>query len=102
MTLFSDFLPRRTLGHIGCLMLAAAALAITTPASANPAESASASAGAAETGRPSAAVSRGNRAADNRRICVEDTYTGTRIRRRVCKTQAEWDAEGGLELERLR
>ena len=28
----------------------------------------------------------------NRRICVADRLSDSRIRRRICRTQAEWDA----------
>lgn len=28
------------------------------------------------------------------RYCIEDTLTGTRIAKRVCKTATEWRAEG--------
>ena len=30
----------------------------------------------------------------NRRICVADRLSDSRIRRRICRTQAEWDAPG--------
>ena len=31
----------------------------------------------------------------NRRICVADRLSDSRIRRRICRTQAEWDALQG-------
>jgi hypothetical protein len=31
---------------------------------------------------------------DTRRICVVDTFTGTRIASKVCRTRAQWIAEG--------
>jgi hypothetical protein len=34
---------------------------------------------------------------DTRRICLNVELTGSRMVRRVCRTQAEWDARGGLE-----
>jgi hypothetical protein len=36
-------------------------------------------------------------AEDTRRICVNVELSGSRMVRRVCRTQAEWDARGGLE-----
>ena len=35
-----------------------------------------------------------------RRICVAVELTGTRMVRRICRTQREWDARGGLESDR--
>ena len=35
-------------------------------------------------------------ASSERRICVRMALSNTRIERRVCKTQAEWDREGGV------
>jgi hypothetical protein len=31
-----------------------------------------------------------------RRICVRDSLTGSRMVRRVCKTAQEWEAAGGI------
>jgi hypothetical protein len=31
----------------------------------------------------------------DRRICVREQLTGTRVRTTICKTQREWDAEAG-------
>jgi hypothetical protein len=33
---------------------------------------------------------------DQREICVRTTITGSRMVKRICKTAAEWEAEGGL------
>ncbi len=101
MTLFRAFPSRDAFGRIACLTFGAAALAIAAPASAERSDSAMPSAGAAETGGGGAAPRR-SRADDDRRICVQATHTGTRVPRRICKTQAEWDTEGGLEVERFR
>ena len=30
-----------------------------------------------------------------RRICVREALTGSRMVRRICKTEREWEAEGG-------
>lgn len=58
-------------------------------------------AGAAQSGavRNSAASSERPRAdnAEERRICVRARFSNSRIARNVCKTRAEWDAQGGLE-----
>ena len=35
-----------------------------------------------------------------RRICVAVELAGTRMVRRICRTQREWDARGGLESDR--
>ncbi len=32
--------------------------------------------------------------AENRRICVVDTTTGSRLERKTCLTRAQWAAEG--------
>lgn len=37
---------------------------------------------------------------DTRRICVNVELSGSRMVRRVCRTQAEWEARGGLESTR--
>lgn len=29
-------------------------------------------------------------------ICVEDERTGSRLRRRTCRTEREWEADGGV------
>lgn len=31
----------------------------------------------------------------DRRICVREQLTGTRVRTTICKTQREWEAEAG-------
>ena len=31
----------------------------------------------------------------DRRICVREQLTGSRLRQTICKTQREWDAEAG-------
>lgn len=38
---------------------------------------------------------RADRAAREREICVRADFTGSRVRRLVCKTAAEWEAAGG-------
>jgi len=64
--------------------------AFATPALANSSSSAAQS-------RPSAAEQREAPEIDGRgRICVRAKFTGSRLARRICKTAAEWDAEGGV------
>ena len=46
--------------------------------------------------QPSARASRRSSAQNERRICVDTETTGTRIKRRVCRTEAQWEAEGGV------
>jgi len=43
-----------------------------------------------------ARTSRRATARSNERICVDVELTGTRMKRRVCQTQAEWEQQGGL------
>lgn len=65
------------------LLCAAAVPAIAAPATANQDNSQA----GAQTSRPQ------QRAGDpNRRVCVSDRLSDSRIRRRICRTQAEWDA----------
>jgi hypothetical protein len=44
--------------------------------------------------------SAGAGAAAERRICVNMELSGSHMVRRVCRTQAEWDARGGLDTDR--
>jgi hypothetical protein len=37
-----------------------------------------------------------SRGAGNRRICVVGDFTGSRLQQRVCKTEREWEAAGGV------
>lgn len=76
------------------LALAAAGLAVATM----PAQ-------AANTAQPgnrdtAQASERGRSEAGERRICVREQLGGSRMTRRVCKTQAEWEALGILERDR--
>jgi hypothetical protein len=36
----------------------------------------------------------------NREICVRAQLTGSRLNRRICRTQREWDEDGGVPTER--
>ena len=36
-------------------------------------------------------------AASERRICVRTRFSNSRMTRNICKTQAEWHAQGGLD-----
>lgn len=64
--------------------LAAPAVAGTTPDSENR-QAAAAQAEARHSGGD-----------DQRRICVRTELTGSRVQRTICKTAAQWEAEGGL------
>ncbi|HTU13457.1 MAG TPA: hypothetical protein VMG08_21385 [Allosphingosinicella sp.] len=65
------------------LMCAAALPAVAAPANQDSSQS----------GAQSSRAAQQPRAADpNRRICVSDRLSDSRIRRRICRTQAEWDA----------
>ena len=62
-------------------------------ASALPAIAAPANQDSSQSGAQSSRATQQPRAADsNRRICVSDRLSDSRIRRRICRTQAEWDA----------
>jgi hypothetical protein len=65
------------------ILCAAAVPAIAAPATANQDNNQT----GAQTSRPQ------QRAGDpNRRVCVADRLSDSRIRRRICRTQAEWDS----------
>ena len=38
----------------------------------------------------------------DRRICVRQETTGSRLRTRVCRTRAQWEREGGVPTEESR
>lgn len=74
------------ISHAAAILAAGAALSFAVPANAEPQTSVRA---------PNA--ERGTAArTDSRRICVEQTSTGTRINTRVCRTAAEWQAVEGF------
>jgi len=43
-----------------------------------------------------AASTRQRHDGDQRKICVRAQLTGSRMMQRICKTAAQWDAEGGV------
>ena len=49
--------------------------------------------------QPSGTSGSRSSAQSDRRICVDVEMTGTRVKRRVCRTEAEWQVEGGLPSE---
>ena len=59
---------------------------------------------AADTAKASRSAQRAAPRADaedpNREICVRAAFTGSRINRLICRTAAEWEAEGGIPTER--
>ena len=71
-------------------LLCAAALPAAAQANLSPASQDSGQSGA-QSAQPT--QQQRTRAGDaNRRICVADRLSDSRIRRRICRTQAEWDA----------
>ena len=48
------------------------------------------------------AAQRGASADANRRICVLQETTGSRLQKRVCRTRAQWERDGGLPVEETR
>lgn len=102
---FRDFTSPRALGHAAFAVIGGAAIALAAPATAAPGESPASyvATGAGANGTAAPAARRDRAAHDgDRRICVRDAHTGTRIPRQVCKTEAEWEAAGGLDLDRVR
>lgn len=90
---------RRALGHVAFAAVGAIAVSLASPGAAqqNPVAAPSALVtNGADLGGASAPAPRRNRAGE-RRICVDDAPTGTRIPRRICKTEGEWEAAGGLD-----
>lgn len=79
MRIFSQFHFVRRVAFVAAAFLAASA-----------ANAASGSVGAQA--KPSAATQ--NKSVKDRLYCLEDTATGSRIRRQECRTAAEWKAEG--------
>lgn len=68
---------------------AALLCAAAVPAAAAPASGQDSSQNGTETSRSA----QQQRAADpNRRVCIHDRLSDSRIRRRICRTQAEWDS----------
>lgn len=75
---------RKFLIAAGAIAMSAAAL----PAVAAPA----ANQDSAQPGAQSGQAGQQARGRDpNQRVCVQDRFTGSRIRRRICRTQAEWE-----------
>lgn len=75
----------------------AAVVALFISATGAPLRAAPVTSGASTTTNASGQA-RGNASAApaERRICARVELSGTRISRRVCRTQAEWNREGGL------
>jgi hypothetical protein len=80
------------------LLIAGAAGALLTAAL--PAAAAATDQTSAPRARTDAASQQVNEDDPERRICVAIELTGSRMIRRVCRTQREWDARGGLETNR--
>lgn len=80
------------------LTLSAIAATAMLASTATPAFAANSNNGAGQTQAADAQSSsaRPDRRAGNRRICIVGDITGSRVPRRVCKTEREWEAEGGV------
>ena len=62
-------------------------------AAAVPAVAAPAIQDSSQAGAPTERTAQQERARDpNRRVCVTDRLSDSRMRRRICRTQAEWDS----------
>jgi len=73
---------------IGAVALAASALALSAHASAK----------ASDTTKPTSVDKRGSTPAEAKKYCIDEVpATGSRVKRRECKTLAEW-ADEGVEL----
>ena len=53
-----------------------------------------------QSGGSSAARTATSSSNPNREICVRAQLTGSRLSRRICRTQREWDEDGGVPTER--
>ena len=76
----------KRISHAAAILAAGASIAFAVPA--NAAEP--------QTSARTQSAERGGVRADARRICVEQTTTGTRLSTRVCRTPAEWQAVEGF------
>ena len=79
------------------IVIAAGIVAAASPASAQTSLNVSPRADSSPDQAQTSAGAPAATANDNRRICLNVELTGSRMVRRVCRTQAEWDARGGLE-----
>lgn len=82
----------RAAGVTGAALLLAA---ISLPASAT-AEKGTAGSASAERNQINVTGQRADQNPSERRICVRDTFTGSRMARRICKTAQEWETAGGI------
>ena len=86
-------------------IIAAGALfaTLSLPAGAQPASASLANVAAPSattTPRQRTPEANGTASSGERQICVREALTGSRMRRRVCKTAREWEAEGGFDSDR--
>lgn len=82
----------RAAGLAGAALLLAS---ISLPASAT-AEAGTASASNAERNQINVTGQRVEQNPSERRICVRDSFSGSRMVRRICKTAQEWETAGGI------
>ena len=81
----------RTLRTFGLTAAAALAVTLSLPAAATNDQATSTAQPPAPAGDEASADRR-----NQRRICVRADFTGSRLLRTVCKTEAQWEAEGGV------
>jgi hypothetical protein len=81
---------RGRLLQTGAVAAAALMMTVAAPVQAAPGETTTANA-SGNTPQPARTSTR-----SDRRVCVEVPISASRIARRVCRTQAEWDREGGV------
>ena len=79
------------------IVIAAGFVASAVPASAEPRANLTAPDNSIAEAQQGGGSSTATRANAERRICLDVELTGSRMVRRVCRTQAEWEARGGLE-----
>ena len=82
----------RTLRTMSLTAAAALAATLSVPAAASTNQATSTAQPPASAGDEANADRHGNQ----RRICVRADFTGSRLLRTVCKTEAQWEAEGGV------
>ena len=85
-----------TLLSVRTLGLTAAAALATTVSVPTSAATTNQAASTAQPTAPAGDEASADRRANQRRICVRADFTGSRLQRVVCKTEAQWEAEGGV------
>lgn len=78
------------------IVAGAAVITFTAPVAAQATQAAMVGARGADSVGSGTQTSQPRAQTDQRRICVRDELTGTRLARTVCRTRAEWEAAGGV------